>query len=128
MATGNKQPLTVRVEEETAEGVGEYQDEIGADDRSDAHREILEVGLREVQGPVSHQFREMALNAAYYLSLVALVIVVLGTLPGTIGYARSLRVGLVLVCVAVAPVALIEVARALAGQSELSGVFGGDGR
>lgn len=127
MATGNKQPLSTRVEQETVERVEDFQEAMGADDRSDAHRKILKIGLREAQGPVSQRVRQMALNAAYHLALVSIVILVVGALPGTLTMGRATGYAIVLTTVAVTPLAMLEVVRMLRGQSELSALFGGDG-
>jgi len=124
MATGNRQPVSTRVNEETKEQLERYQDRQEYDDRSDAHREILTIGLQEANGPVSLRWREMALSAAFHLSLLSVVVIVLGVGTSMLGVGQALAVAAVLVTTACAPVAAIECTRVVTGQAAHE--FGGD--
>lgn len=126
MATGGKEPLSARVDQELVNGVEAYQEQIGADDRSDAHREILRIGLREAQGPVAHDIRDMALDAAYHLALVAVVVLIAGHMTTVLTPAHATAIAVVTLSVAAAPVAIVEMVRAARGQSEIGEALRGD--
>lgn len=114
----------VRIESDVKERIEEVHD--GDETMSETASRITRVGLREVQGPVSQHVRDMAFDAAYHLTLLAVVLVVLGFWPGIIGAASAVAIALVVMTVAMAPVAGLEVVRAVGGQSEMGSVLRGE--
>lgn len=96
----------VRVSQETKEQIEEVCDD--DEDMAEAADRVARIGLREVNGPVGHVIRERAIDAAYHLTLVAVVVLVAGVTTGLMRTGRALAVGLVIVCVGVAPVAAVE--------------------
>lgn len=119
MATDGRTSLSARVDDDVRERVDAYRESQGYNDRSEAVRDILDAGLREMEGPVSEHVRDMAFDAAYHLTLIAVVVVVLGFWPGVIGAVNAVMIALVVMTVAMAPVAALEVVRAIAGQSKV---------
>lgn len=128
MATGRKEPLGTRVEPELKEQVEEYQQQSDAASLSEATREIVVLGLREKQGPVTHRLRDMALDAAFHLALVAVVVVIVGGATSALAPGDAMRIALVTLSVAVAPPAAVELLRLARGQSDLADLLGGGTR
>jgi len=120
MATGEKQTLSAKVDTEHAEAVDELQERRGYETRSAAVRDVVRAGLREEQGPLPGRARELALDGAYHLTLVAVTVVVVGFATAWLPPARATAIALVLETVAVAPLAAIETFRLAAGQSTLA--------
>jgi len=125
MATGGKQTLSAKVDSEHAEAVDELQERRGYDTRSDAMRDVVRAGLREEQGLLPGRARELALDGAYHLTLVAVTLIVIGFATGWLPAARGTEIALALETVAVAPLAAIETFRLAAGQSSLTEVLEG---
>lgn len=125
MAAGDT-TLGFQADEDVVEDVEEFQDRHGFDSRSDAHRELTKIGLREVRSPIVYRIRQRAFDAGYYLTLVAAVIGVVGMVSDAIGPTRGVQIGLVILSIAVAPIAIIECIRAVRGQSQLGYAFRGD--
>jgi len=126
MATGGKQTVGARVEEDIVDGLKTVQEAEGHTDRSDAVRDVLRTGIREKRGPVSQHWRDFALSAAYQLSLLATVLVVLGFATQMLTPWRATAIAMVMVTIALVPVATVELVRILRGQSEMA-LFGGEG-
>jgi len=107
----------VRIDSDVKERIEEVHD--GDETMAKTATRIARVGLREVHGPVSQHVRDMAFDAAYHLTLIAVVLVVLGFWPGIISAPVSVAIALVVMTVAMTPVAVLEVVRAVSGQSEV---------
>lgn len=128
MATGEKQPLSARVETEYIQQLEALQEARGYDDRSDAVKDVLRSGLREERGPLPGRVKALALDGAYHLTLVAVTVIVIGFATALLSPGHATAIALVMEIVALAPVAAVETLRTMSGQSELSAVFGGDER
>jgi len=121
MATGDKQTVGARVEEDIVEGLNAVQDDEGHSDRSDAVRDVLRTGIREKRGPVSQRWRDMSMSAAFHLTLLAVLLVVIGFGTQMLTPGRATAIAMVTVTVAIAPIAALELWRLVAGQAELDG-------
>jgi hypothetical protein len=119
MATGEKQTLSAKVDREYADAIDELQERRDYDYRSDAVRDVVRAGLREERGPFPGRARQLALDGAYHLTLVAVTVIVIGFATGLLPAARATAIALALETVAVAPLAAVETVRALTGQSAL---------
>lgn len=123
MGTKEREPLATRVDADVKEQVEQIVEDSDASNVSEAAEEIVTVGLREVQGPISHQLRNMALDAAYHLALVAAVTVVVGVMTTALAPGHAMAIALVTLTIGAAPLAAIEVVRWIRGQSDLSEMF-----
>lgn len=116
----------VRIDQQAKEDLEEYHEAAGSEAKSETATEVVRVGLRELHGPATQQWREIALSASYHLTLVAVMLVILGFGSDILTVGRATAIALVTVTTAVAPIAAIEVVRALSGQSELGELFRGE--
>jgi len=121
-------PLTLRVEEETREEVEEYRRRMDYETLAAAGDDLVRMGLREAKGPLTHRLRDMALDAAFYLALVAVVVVIVGGATSALAPGDAMRIALVTLTVAVALPAVIELLRLARGQSDLADLLGGGTR
>lgn len=124
MATGEKQTVGARVEEDIVDGLEAVESQEGYEDRSDAVRDVLRTGIREKRGPVAQNWRDIAHSAAYHLTLVAVLLVVVGFGTSMLTPARATALALVTITVAIAPIAALELWRLVSGQAALD--EGGD--
>lgn len=125
MGTGKK-PLGTRVDPETKEKVEQYKANTDASSLSEAAEEIVEVGLREVRGPLTHRLRDIALDAAYHLALVAVVVLIAGWATTILTPGHAMAIAIVTLGVAVAPPAAVELLRLVRGQSDMGDILGGE--
>jgi hypothetical protein len=96
----------VRVDHETKEQIENICEE--DEDMCEAADRVARIGLREVSGPVSCVIRERAIDAAYHLTLIAVVVALAGVTTGLMTTGRGMAVALVIMSVGAAPVAAIE--------------------
>lgn len=118
-----KQTIGFRADEDLRSQVEAYKEANGFDEKSDAVRELMEVGLREAQGPLLYRAKEYSIDAAYHLVLLAVVIMVSGLTTELLPPAGALQIGIVLIVVAVCFVAIVEFARTLTGRNEIAAAF-----
>jgi len=121
-------PLTLRVEEETREEVEEYQARMDYETLAAAGDDLVRMGLREAKGPLTNRLRDMALDAAFHLALVAVVVIIVGGATSALAPGDAMRIALVTLTVAVAPPAAVELLRLARGQSDLADLLGGETR
>lgn len=119
MAGADKQPLTARVDTSTIDQIEAVQADEGHDDRSAAVRAVIHAGIREKHGPVQQRWRSIAFDAAYHLTLVAVMLVVVGFGTSILPPARGTALALVTVTVAIAPIAALELWRLVSGQASV---------
>jgi hypothetical protein len=122
----DKQHVTARVDAETRERIEQYMDEHDKESLAKAGDDLIQVGLREAQGPVVRQAREMAFTAAYHFTLVAVMVVIIGFGTRMLAPARAVAIAVVVMTVALSLVAAIEMVRAWRGQSELGAALWGE--
>jgi len=119
MAGADKQTVAARIDRDTVETIDQIQESEDYEGRSAAMRAIINAGIRERQGVVAQRWRDIALDAAYQLSLLAVVLMVIGFTTGMLTRGRGVAIGLVTVTIAMAPVASLELIRLLNGQTQL---------
>lgn len=116
----------VRIDKEEKERIGEYHEETDAENQSETATEVVRAGLRELQGPVSQQWRQIALSAAFHLTLVAVLLVIVGFGTRILTPGRGTALAMVTMTVALAPVAGLELIRLVRGQSSMGQYVGGE--
>jgi hypothetical protein len=73
-----------------------------------------------------HRIHERAVDAAYHLLLVAAVTIVVGLTTTALSTPHGVQIALVILALAVGPLALIELARVVRGQSVVGVALRGD--
>lgn len=116
----------VRIDKDQKERIEEYHERAGLETKSETATRVVERGLREVEGPMASRLRDMALTAAFHLTMVACVLVALGWGTRMLSPGRGMAIALVTLTIALFPVAAIESWRVATGQSELGDVVRGD--
>ena len=114
-----------RADEGLESEIDEFRDRYGYENRSEAVKALVETGLREAKSPILTRWRESALQGAWYIVLTAICFTVLAASPGVLELGIGLQIAAVLLAIAAALVAAIELARVARGSSELSGMAGG---
>lgn len=125
MAAKSGDSIAAWVNGQTKEQLEKYKDQSDADTMSEAAAEMIQLGLREADGPLTHQLRDMAIDAAYHLALVSVVTVIVGVMTTALAPGHAMAIALVTLTIGMAPLAAIEVIRWLRGQSDLSSIVGG---
>jgi hypothetical protein len=116
----------VRIDKQAKEDLEDYHEAVGSETKSETATEVVRAGLRELHGPATQKWREIALSASYHLTLVAVMLMILGFGSTILAPGRATAIALVTVTTAVAPIAAVEVFRAVSGQSELGELFRGE--
>lgn len=109
--------------DELRDQVERYQDRRGFDYLSDAHEELVTIGLREARSPILYRMRDLALGGAWNLAQLAVVVVIVGYLTHALSPGNSILIAAVLLSVAAGLIASTELVRALGGHSHLSRVL-----
>jgi hypothetical protein len=118
--------LGFRADEATKDAIDDFKDRHGYDNRSDAIIDLVKTGLREQKTPLLYNLGETAISAAQYLMIAALVVIVIGASPAGFGTAHGMWIGAALVCVAAFILAIVELLKAINGQSAIGSLLRGD--
>lgn len=119
MGTRDKEVLSANVRADRVDQIEEMTDRGEYDSRSAAVDDVLAAGLRRRTAPVTGVLPELGVDAAWHLSLVAVVTLVAGHTTTALAPGHSIRVALILVAVALGSVAVVELSRVATGESEL---------
>jgi len=94
-----------------------YQDEHSHDNRSDAVKELVEVGLREQSNPILYRMKDRVIDWASILTIAAVIVVVAGGTTGTIPMGDAIPFAMGMFLTGVALLAGYEVLRLLWGTN-----------
>jgi len=125
MGTGDK-TLGFRPDSELREEIEDFKSRRDIDKTSQALEELVEVGVRETRGPILYRIKEQAIDAAFYLTLVAVVTVVIGFTTTALERGNSIEIAFVILAIGMMPIAIIELVRFGRGQSALQHRTRGD--
>lgn len=118
--------LGFRADEATKDAIDDFKERHDLEHRSDAIEHLVKTGLREQKTPLLYDLGQHAIQSTQYLMIAALVVVVIGASPAGFGTASGMWIGAALVCVGAMNLAIVEVLKALNGQSELGALLRGD--
>lgn len=108
---GCKETLSTAVSEDLKEEVEGYQESKGMDSISKATEDLVKIGLREARGPILYRVRQQAIDGAFYLTLVAVTVMIVGSMTTVTSAQTGIQIAVVLMAVGIAPVATIVLAR-----------------
>jgi len=111
--------LYFRADDELREAVEDYQQREALDSRSDATRELVEVGLREQQNPLLWRSKDRVVEWINLLSISAVVVFALGAATELFALAQGVLAALVLLSLACVLLAAYEFVRVVAGINEV---------
>lgn len=114
-----KETLSAKVAPELKDAVERYQDRQGFETRSDAIAELITVGLREAHSPLLYRVKQQAVDAAFYLTLVAIVTIVVGVMTNALAPGNAFAIAVVTLAIGVTPLAIVESIKVAAGQSAI---------
>jgi hypothetical protein len=114
-----KETISTKVTKEVKNAIDRYGDRNGHDTRSDAMAELLTVGLREAHSPMLYRIKQQAVDAAFYLTLVAAVTVVVGIMTTALTAQHAFAIAIVTLAIGVTPLAVVETVKVAIGQSEI---------
>jgi hypothetical protein len=117
MATDGQ--LKFRADENLRGRVSSYVDEYGHDNRSEALRELVEVGLREQRSPILWRAKNRVVEWVNLMALAAVLVFALGTTTSLLSFVDGVIAALYILLLATALLASYEVARAAAGANGL---------
>jgi len=115
----DRQTLSFKADDTVQDRVDEFADREDYDYTSEALEQLVRVGLRETRSPILYRLKEEIINWAGWLGLTAIVAVVAGITTPVLAVTHGLMIATVLVAVAIALLALVELLRVLRGESEL---------
>lgn len=118
----DKKPVSFTTDQQTRDAVDRYETRHGHENRSKALETLVKVGLRESRNPVMYRVKDLAIEGAWYLALVAIVVVVVGVMTDALGPADAIQIAAVLVSVGAALIASVELIRAIGGHGDLAGL------
>jgi hypothetical protein len=118
MATARDR-LSATVDPDIKDDVEEYRDERDHDATSHAVEELLERALRDQRAPILSRIRDQAVDAAFYLTLVSAVTVIVGAMTTALAFGHSVQIAVVLLVVGSAPVVVVELGRAVRGANDI---------
>jgi cell division protein FtsI/penicillin-binding protein 2 len=112
-------PSTVRFSQEEKDLLGELEARFRCDSQSDAIRKAVRIAHRETSSPLLHRVKARGTDAAFFLTLAALVSMAIGYVTDVLTPIQSVQIAMVLVAMGVGILGIIELARAMNGQSEI---------
>jgi len=118
--------LGFRADEATKDAIDDFKERNNYESRSDAIIDLVKVGLREQKTPLLYNLGETAISAAQYLVIAALVVIVIGASPAGFGTVHGMWIGAALVCVAAFILAVVELVKAVNGQSAIGSLLRGE--
>ena len=117
MATADK--ITIRADEEFRERVERYEERAGKASRTDAIKELVDVGLREQERPLLYRAKDRVVEWVHLLSIIGVALFVLGVTTDLVTATDGLIAAVFSLGLAAALLAGYELARALAGSNEV---------
>lgn len=119
MATDSR-TVGFNADPEFADEIERYQDRRGHEYQSDAVEELVQIGLQEARSPILFRLKDRAIEGAWYLSLVGIVVIVTGFLTTALSPGNAIQIAAVLVSVGAALIAGTELVRAVGGHTHLA--------
>lgn len=117
--------ITFRAGQDLQDGIQSYEERYGYESRSEAVQELAQIGLREAKNPILYRLKDRVIEGSWYLALLSVVVVVAGHLTTVLSPGNSIMLAAVLLAVAAALIACLELLRTINGQSELGAAFWG---
>lgn len=108
---------------EQIDGFEDRHDDI--DNRSEAARRLIDIGLRESQSPLLYRFKDWASNMVFSFILGAVVSLAIGYGTAVMPPDDGIRLAILMLAFALALLGVLEVSRAITGQSHLGAVVRG---
>lgn len=125
MAKGKK-TVGFKADGSQQEDIEQYKTRNGLGSTSEALEDLVEMGLREARGPILYRIKQQAIDAAFYLGLVALVTIIIGFTTSNLTPGNAIEIALVMVAIGMMPIAILELVRYGRGQSTLRNRVRGD--
>jgi len=111
--------LGVRANEELREQVDEFEEAYGFENRSEAVRALIDVGLREQQSPILWRFKDRVVEWINLLSISAVVMFAIGATTDIYGFGQGIAAAFVMLMLACVLLGGYEMARSVAGMNEI---------
>lgn len=105
---GCKETVSARVDPDWKKRIEDYQDQQGHENRSDAAVELLKAGYREKQHPMLYRVKQQSKDVAIYLPMTAATVAIIGQMSEALPATTAIQIAVVLVCLALTPLALVE--------------------
>lgn len=115
-----KQTMSFRADEDLKERVQAYQERRDHDQKSEALEELARIGLREAQSPMLYRAKDRAVEGAWHMALLAVVVTVAGVATAVLSAPHAIMVAAVLLAVGASLIASVELLRFLNGQGSLA--------
>lgn len=103
--------------------IDRFQTREGYDNRTDACRELIRVGLRETRSPIMYRLKNEVINWAGWLGVTAIIVVISGLTTPVLHPIHALMVAGIMCLVALSMLAFVELLRLYQGNSDLDRVL-----
>lgn len=111
--------LYFRADDDLEEQVEDYQERYGFGNRSEATRNLVEVGLREQQSPIVWRFKDRVVEWINLLSISAVVVFLIGATTSIYRVEEGIIAAFAMLTMASVLLAGFEFARVIAGMNEV---------
>lgn len=123
MAT--RDTLSAKVDSDTKREVNRYKEQRGHEHRSDAVRELVQIGLRESTNPLVFRMKDRVVDWVSLLGIAAVIVFIAGATTNVIHVVDATKLSIALVSSAVVLLAVFELLRVATGSNEIGSVVRG---
>jgi len=117
MATADK--ITIRADDDFTERVEHYRERAGKESRTEAIKDLVEVGLREQSNPLLYRLKDRVLEWVNLLAMTAIVMFVVGVTTDIITATNGVIGAFFALFLASGLLAAYELVRAVGGMNEM---------
>lgn len=115
--SSDKRTESFKAPPEVSDGIRRYQKSRGFEHRSQAHQELVEVGLREQRNPIIWRLKDKVVDWASMLAIAAIVMGVVGATTDIVGVYDGAAISLTLLITASVLLAVFEFTRIVMGMN-----------
>lgn len=116
---GCKETVSAKVDPDWKDRIEEHRESAGHDTRSEAVVDLVKTGYREKHHPLMYRAKQQSKDVAVYLPLVGATVAIIGQATAALDAATGYQIAVILICLAVTPLALLEgVQRAMVQMRE----------
>lgn len=114
-----RDPRSIRMSDEEVARVDEFAERNDLDDRSEALRKLVKIGLRESRSPLLYRFKDQIVDWVGLLGVTAVIVLLAGFTTPVIGAPGAAKFAIALAVTAALLLAMLEVLRVANGTNQI---------
>lgn len=114
-----REPGTVRMDQDKWERVERFQRQHGYTDQSEALRQLIDIGLREGTSPLLYRFKDQVVDYVGMLGIMAVIVMLAGFLTPALAAGSAAKLSIALVLTAAMLLGVLELVRFVGGHNVL---------